>query len=236
MMRIRRTLQLAMAIFVLAGAVLIYSPKGVQAECNVYHTVQAGQNLFRISLRYGVSLSALAAANGIGNVNLIYVGQRLYIPCGTTTTTTTGSTSGLYILVSVTPGPTLSSQFQSFATPPPVGTGTGQDCVGFRGTSPDAFSNGTDTFYWDAPSNVQIARYQVRILNAQGANVGSFETLAPNTHLVGDTSNATLGEGSDFYWYVVAVTADNRICQTATRYAQREWPKPGPTVTLTPTP
>lgn len=44
------------------------------------HVVQAGENLFRISLRYGVSMQAIADANGIVNFNLIYAGQRLIIP------------------------------------------------------------------------------------------------------------------------------------------------------------
>ncbi|MFC1960184.1 LysM peptidoglycan-binding domain-containing protein [Chloroflexota bacterium] len=44
------------------------------------HVVQPGENLYRISLRYGVSLEALAQANGIANVNHIYVGQVLAIP------------------------------------------------------------------------------------------------------------------------------------------------------------
>ncbi len=44
------------------------------------HTVQAGENLFRIALRYGVSVQALAAANNIYNYNLIYTGQVLVIP------------------------------------------------------------------------------------------------------------------------------------------------------------
>ncbi len=44
------------------------------------HTVQAGENLFRISLRYNVTIDALMRANGISNPNLIYVGQVLRIP------------------------------------------------------------------------------------------------------------------------------------------------------------
>jgi LysM repeat protein len=51
------------------------------------HTVSAGENLFRIALRYGVSLNELAQANNIANVNLIYVGTVLTIP-GTTGGTT----------------------------------------------------------------------------------------------------------------------------------------------------
>lgn len=44
------------------------------------HVVQQGENLYRIALRYGISMSALIAANGITNPNLIYVGQVLRIP------------------------------------------------------------------------------------------------------------------------------------------------------------
>ncbi len=44
-----------------------------------YHTVQRGENLFRIGLRYGVGVAAIQAANGIAGTT-IYVGQRLVIP------------------------------------------------------------------------------------------------------------------------------------------------------------
>jgi lipoprotein-anchoring transpeptidase ErfK/SrfK len=44
------------------------------------HTVVSGENLFRIGLRYGVSAQAIAWANGLNNVNRVYVGQRLVIP------------------------------------------------------------------------------------------------------------------------------------------------------------
>lgn len=44
------------------------------------HVVQPGENLFRIALKHGVTVEALAVANDISNVNLIYPGQRLAIP------------------------------------------------------------------------------------------------------------------------------------------------------------
>ncbi|MCC7448544.1 MAG: LysM peptidoglycan-binding domain-containing protein [Anaerolineae bacterium] len=52
---------------------------GTQPVRRVY-VVQRGDNLFRISLRFGVSMQALAAANGITNYNYVYVGQVLVIP------------------------------------------------------------------------------------------------------------------------------------------------------------
>lgn len=60
-------------------------PMGVQtasaSSCPI-HVVQRGENLYRISLRYGTTVQAIAAANGIANPSRIYVGQRLVIPCG----------------------------------------------------------------------------------------------------------------------------------------------------------
>lgn len=44
------------------------------------HIVQAGENLYRISLRYGTTPWAIAVANGLSNTHYIYVGQRLRIP------------------------------------------------------------------------------------------------------------------------------------------------------------
>jgi len=43
------------------------------------HIVQAGETLFSIALRYGVTVEALKSANGLGS-DIIYVGQRLVVP------------------------------------------------------------------------------------------------------------------------------------------------------------
>lgn len=44
------------------------------------HVVQAGDNLFRIALRYGVTIEEITRANNIVNPRYIYVGQELTIP------------------------------------------------------------------------------------------------------------------------------------------------------------
>lgn len=44
------------------------------------HTVQAGENLYRIGLRYGFTAEELAAYNGITNPDRIDVGQQIRIP------------------------------------------------------------------------------------------------------------------------------------------------------------
>jgi LysM repeat protein len=44
------------------------------------HVVQPGENLFRIALKYGTTVEAIAVANGISDVHIIYSGQSLVIP------------------------------------------------------------------------------------------------------------------------------------------------------------
>jgi LysM repeat protein len=65
------------------------------------HVVQPGENLFRISLHYGMSYQAVAAANGIINPDLIYAGQQLTIPAEVPAEPTEG---GIYV---VQPGDNL---------------------------------------------------------------------------------------------------------------------------------
>jgi LysM repeat protein len=48
--------------------------------CRTYHTVAYGENLYRISLHYGVSMWHIARCNGIYNLHHIYAGQTLCIP------------------------------------------------------------------------------------------------------------------------------------------------------------
>ncbi len=46
----------------------------------VIHVVEQGETLFEISLRYGVPVRDIANANGITDINRIYLGQELVIP------------------------------------------------------------------------------------------------------------------------------------------------------------
>ena len=80
-----------------------------------WYTVRVGDSLGAIATRHGVTVSQLAAANGLSANAWVYVGQRLQIPGGssapTTPATTTrsapaASTGGTYV---VRPGDTLIS-------------------------------------------------------------------------------------------------------------------------------
>ncbi|MDE0610372.1 MAG: LysM peptidoglycan-binding domain-containing protein [Anaerolineaceae bacterium] len=49
-------------------------------EYRLVHTVQTGENLFRIALAYGLDVNRLAQANCIPDPALIRVGQQIFIP------------------------------------------------------------------------------------------------------------------------------------------------------------
>lgn len=61
------------------GQVLVI-PSGSSGTTQVRYTVQPGDNLYRIALRYGTTVSAITTANNISDPNLIRVGQVLIIP------------------------------------------------------------------------------------------------------------------------------------------------------------
>ncbi|HIP87994.1 MAG TPA: LysM peptidoglycan-binding domain-containing protein [Anaerolineales bacterium] len=91
--------------FILAILACLLAAMPVGAQGSIVHVVQRGENLFRIGLRYGVTVDVLAAANGILNPNHIYVGQRLIIPTGSTPVPSPpASSTGTYV---VRPGDTL---------------------------------------------------------------------------------------------------------------------------------
>ena len=56
-------------------------PQGHGTGCGTYYTVQRGDTLTAIGYCYGINIWRLAQVNGIYNLNYIWAGQRLYIPC-----------------------------------------------------------------------------------------------------------------------------------------------------------
>lgn len=79
------------------------------AQCRVLHTVQRGENLFRVGLLYGLTWDQVLSANRIANPNYIPAGTQLCIPRNppapqfgtggpvtTPTTPTTPTTGGVF--------------------------------------------------------------------------------------------------------------------------------------------
>ncbi len=74
-------------ILAILGAMLIlpYTGNAQSATGATIHIVGWGETLYSIARRYGTTVSAISAFNGISNPNYIYVGQRLTIPSGSYT-------------------------------------------------------------------------------------------------------------------------------------------------------
>ncbi len=87
------------------------------SSLTVVHTVQAGENLFRIAQEYGVSLTELARLNNITDPAHITIGQKLTIPLGTQPDPATATPTP-----TITPRPTETSM--PISTPVPGGTPT----------------------------------------------------------------------------------------------------------------
>jgi putative chitinase len=67
--------------YIRAGQVLLIPVPGpILGPTPQIYIVQPGDTLSAIAWRFGTTVWALAQANGIWNPNLIYIGQRLYIP------------------------------------------------------------------------------------------------------------------------------------------------------------
>jgi LysM repeat protein len=84
-------------VIVLAVSVLLVgstSPLlGSPRQSSTVHVVQWGESLSIIAAQYGVTVNAIAEANGISNPNFVYAGQRLVIPAGAVPASPSGPTS-----------------------------------------------------------------------------------------------------------------------------------------------
>ncbi len=66
-----------LVISIVVGAVSVCA---AQSSDQIVHVVQPGENLYRISLRYGMTVDDIMAANGLSDAHTIYAGQGLVIP------------------------------------------------------------------------------------------------------------------------------------------------------------
>ena len=80
-MKTRRVVMLiAIVALLIASQANVAVAVTLQSNCVKYHLVQPGENLFRIGLKYGLTVEAVMQANGLYNPNVVYVGQSLCIP------------------------------------------------------------------------------------------------------------------------------------------------------------
>jgi lipoprotein NlpD len=79
----RRTRPLLVLVLFLAGGCAAQTTISKPRLHGVYHTVTAGETLFRIGKAYGTTYQELARVNGIKDAGQIRVGQRIFIPGAT---------------------------------------------------------------------------------------------------------------------------------------------------------
>ncbi len=58
-------------------------PAPSPVSCGVWYTIQPGDTVSALALRYGTTVWAIVSANNLTNANYIYAGQRLFISCRT---------------------------------------------------------------------------------------------------------------------------------------------------------
>jgi len=78
----RRALPLAALLLALGTGLVLEACTSRPPPQGIVHVVQPGENLYRIALRYGVSVEDLAKANRIEDPRDLRVGMRLLIPAG----------------------------------------------------------------------------------------------------------------------------------------------------------
>ena len=87
----RRLTAALTALVILAGLFGGMAQPAFAQGSGTTYVVQPGDNLYRIGLKFGLSVDAIAKANGIVNPNFVYVGQKLVIPTGAAVATATSA-------------------------------------------------------------------------------------------------------------------------------------------------
>ena len=210
-MRHIRFISFVLALAIMAGG-FAFSPSAQAAEvCQAYHTVQPGENLFRISLRYGTTIGALQALNNVPNASLIYAGQRLCVagtPGGntpppsnpTTPTQTTYTVQRGDTLYSIAPRfgvtTTLLAQANNLANPSLIYVGQVLNIPAGPGQPTN------NDVVLPAPPSYVIARTTVNLRTGPGFNFAVEGQMRP-----GEQAHVT-GKSMDSQWWRVTCAVD----------------------------
>jgi LysM repeat protein len=108
-----KVLRLCLTFGLIVGTLLWAEPVGAATsndshdQDQIVHVIQPGENLYRLSLRYGTTVEAITAANGLTDSRSIYAGQRLIIPRASEPATAPASPGGAGGSYTVQRGDTL---------------------------------------------------------------------------------------------------------------------------------
>ena len=89
------------------GLAVLIAVSALAVSAAAGYTVQRGDTLSAIALRYGTNVSALVEANDVADPDLVYTGEQLAIPGSASGTEDTSPTAGTSTTHVVRPGETL---------------------------------------------------------------------------------------------------------------------------------
>lgn len=146
------------------------------------YTVQSGDNLFRIAIKYSTTIYAIALVNGIPNPHLIYIGQALVIPY-----------PGIYV-------------WRTDIPPPPTRVIPTHIVIGeFRTRGPNGGNDEFIELFNPTNQTVDISGWLVKYSSASGA-IETRVTIAGNISLPPGRHYLVANNASD--GYSGSVTAD----------------------------
>ncbi len=164
------------------------TPSPTPRPDKILHVVQPGETLLAIAQRYGVSMQAIQAANGIGNPERIQAGQTLVIPLATPTPA---------------PGPTPTPTPTPVPTYPPPPLLSPPDGARVEGAGLPVLVQWASVGLLE-PSEM----YEVRLFREDGVEIGRFRTRATAWHIPASLLRSAMeGEAGPyiFRWTVQVV-------------------------------
>ncbi|MBN1178524.1 MAG: LysM peptidoglycan-binding domain-containing protein [Anaerolineae bacterium] len=204
-------------------------PTGGASTTGSIHVVRAGETLSGIAIRYGVNVWDLAHANGIYNLNHIWVGQRLVIPGASASPTTPsqpgGSWYGQYYNNLTFTDPPCGTRYDAgigfdWGTAAPM-SGVDADAFSVRWTRTFYFSGGTYRFYTRVDDGVRVWVDNVLIIDQW--HDGSLRTFSADRQLAAGNHalkveyyDRTQVASAHFWWERVSQTLTPTPTTTAT--------------------
>lgn len=169
------------------------TPSPTPRPDRIVHVVQPGETLLAIAQRYGVSLQAIQAANGIANPERIQAGQTLVIPLATPTPA---------------PGPTPTPTPTPEPTYPPPPLLYPPDGAQVEGPGLPVL------LQWVSVGWLEVGEwYEVRLFREDGAEISSLRTRATAWHVPATLLQAAVGEEPGFHTFRWTVRVVRRVVE-----------------------
>lgn len=172
------------------------------------YTVQAGDNLYRIALKFNTTIFVLGQLNGLINLNLVYVGQVLRLPVGArvapTSAATRAATSAATTAATAATAATESATEEVIATEAPTEAATiaATEVAALPTAAATSVTFGTGGAVINAPSSVTNVGFAV------GFEVSASQAPADLAKMVSDLGASWVKQTAD--WKSIEKTQGTR--------------------------